>query len=214
MATNRYNGRKATLESFTAGAVFYRILPADATYTSDSYNPTPRPLDDPKQGRFEPADPSLGGYTYVSPSVAGAIAEGILRNQRIPASGLARRIWLINKKIATLRLLDDINVAAVYGEHTAALNLDGALLCCGRRGYTRCRQTGTDILLKTPEARGLQYDCRNNLALTSLVLITRGSAPKMEIVSEYDVLLDEEGRSQVLETLDDVFHLKYAGKFA
>src|SRR5690348_16682163 len=78
------------------------------------YNPTPRALDHRNQGRFEPADPRLGGYTYVSPTVAGAVAEGILRNQRIPASGLARRMWLTNKKIATLRLYDDIQVAAVY----------------------------------------------------------------------------------------------------
>jgi hypothetical protein len=212
VATNRYNGRKPELEDFGAATILYRILPADATYTSDSYNPTPRALDHRNQGRFEPADPRLGGYTYVSPTVAGAVAEGILRNQRIPASGLARRMWLTNKKIATLRLYDDIQVAAVYGPHTAALNLDGALLSCGRRGYTRCRTTGTEILLNTPEARGLQYDCRNDLALTSLMLITRGTAPRLEVVSEHDVLLDDEGRSQVLQTLSDVFHLQYTGK--
>jgi hypothetical protein len=212
VATNRYNGRPAELERVAAGTMLYRILPADAAYTSNSYNPTPRDLDHPKQGRFEPADPRLGGYTYVSETVAGAVAEGILRNQRIPSSGLVRRMWLTNKKIATLRLLEKIEVAAVYGPHTAALNLDGGLLCCGWRGYTRCRKVGTEILLNTPEARGLQYDCRNNLALTSLMPITRGTAPALEVVSEHDVLLDDEGRTQVLETLEDVFHLRYPGK--
>lgn len=212
MPTNRYNGRKAEIERFTADTVLYRILPADATFKSNSYNPAPRPLDHPKQGRFEPADPALGGYTYVAPTVAGAVAEGILRNQRIPASGLVRRIWLTNKKIATLRLLEDIEVAAVYGPYPAALNLDGSLLCCSRRGYSRCRTTGTQILLNTPDARGLQYDCRNHLTLSSLMLITRGTAPKLDIISEHDVLHDAVGHALVLKTLHDEFRLQYTGK--
>ncbi len=212
MATNRYNGRKAKLERFAAGTVLYRILKADASYPSNSYNPTPRPLGHPKQGRFEPTDPTLGGYTYVAPTVAGAVAEGILRNQRIPASGLVRRIWLTNKKIVTLRLLDDIEVAAVYGPYPAALNLDGSLLCCSRRGYSRCRTTGTQILLNTPDARGMQYDCRNHLTRSSLMLITRGSAPKLEIISEHDVVRDDEGRDLILKTLHDEFGLQYAGR--
>lgn len=212
MATNRYNGREADLEPFTVGTLLYRILDADAPYDSNSYNPTPRPLGHPKQGRFEPTDPALGGYTYVAPTVAGAVAEGILRNQSIPASRLVRRIWLTNKKIATLRLLDDIEVAAVYGPHPAGLNLDGSLLCCSRRGYSSCRTTGTQILLNTPHARGMQYDCRNHLTLTSLMLITRGSAPQLEIVSEHDVLHDDEGRELILETLHDEFRMQYAGR--
>ncbi len=212
MATNRYNGREAQLDGFAAGTVLYRILAADPSYPSNSYNPNTRPLDDPKQGRFEPTDPTLGGYTYVAPTVAGAVVEGILRNQRILASGLVRRMWLINKKIVTLRLMEDVDVAALYGPHPAALNLDGSLLCGGRRSYSRCRIIGTQILLNTPQARGLQYDCRNNLALTSLMLITRGVAPKLEILSEHDILLDDEGRDQVLKTLHEVFHLQYAGR--
>jgi hypothetical protein len=212
VATNRYNGREADLEPIAANTLLYRILDADASYDSNSYNPTPRPLDHPKQGRFEPADPKLGGYTYVAPTVAGAVAEGILRNQRIPASGLARRMWLTNKKIVVLRLLDDIQVAAVYGPYAAGLNLDGSLLCCSRRGYSRCRTTGTQILLNTPTARGMQYDCRNHLSLTSLMLITRGSAPRLEIVSEHDVLHDATGRNLILKTLREEFRLHYAGR--
>ena len=143
--------------------------------------------------------------------MAGAVAEGILRNQKIPASGLVRRIWLTNKKIATLRLLDDIKVAAVYGPHPAALNLDGSLLCCSRRGYSRCRVTATQILLNTRDARGMKYECRNNLALSSL-LITRGGAPELEIVSELDVLHDDDGCELILNTLKDNFRLQYAGR--
>ncbi|MFL0278534.1 hypothetical protein [Mycobacterium sp. SMC-19] len=214
MATNRYNGRAAELEPIPAGTGFYRILPADATYDSNSYNMKPRRLDDRKQGRFEPVEPSLGGYTYVSSTLGGAVAEGILRNQRIPASGLVRRIWLVNKKLVKLRLLDDIQVAAVYGPHTAVLNLDGALLCCNRRGYSRCRKIASEILLNTPNARGLHYDCRNDLALTSLMLITRSAEPKLELVEEREILRDDETRSEVLKTLNDVFHLQYTGKLS
>jgi hypothetical protein len=212
--TNRYNGATAQLVTFPSGTVLYRILAADATYPTDSYNPSPRPLDHPKQGRFEPdpAYPEIGGYTYVAPTVAGAVAEGILRNQSVPQSGLARRMWLTNKRIATLRLTEDIAVAAVYGPYSAALNLDGSLLCCGRRGYTRCRTIGTQILLKTPHARGVQYDCRNNLSLSSLMLVTRGGAPGLDLVEEHNVLTDAAGKTLVLQTLKDVFGLDYTGR--
>ena len=79
MATNQYNESPADLETVPAGAVLYRILAANAGYAANSFNPHPRPLHDPDQGRFEPTDPALGGYLYVASTVAGAVAEGILR---------------------------------------------------------------------------------------------------------------------------------------
>jgi hypothetical protein len=39
-------------------------------------------------------------------------------------------MWLMNKKIAVLRLLTDEQLASVYGRHGAKLNLDAPLLCC------------------------------------------------------------------------------------
>lgn len=212
MPTNRYNQRSADTETLPAGTRLYRILAADAAYPANSFNMNPRPLNDPYQGRFEPTDKKLGGYIYVSPTIAGAVAEGILRNKMIPHSGLVRRVWLTNKKIALLRLQDDITVASVYGSHATKLNLDASLLCCEHSGYTRTRTTGTAILRKTPNAFGLRYPCRNHDRETSYILVTRGTTPpRLQIDDEMDILLDPAGRKLILETLHTEFSLHYAG---
>lgn len=80
------------------------------------------------------------------------VAEGILRNMEIPPSRLARRVWLKSKKLAILRLNDDIEVAALYGRHTAKLNLDTSFLCCDSSAHSRTRLTATAVLLHTPAA--------------------------------------------------------------
>jgi hypothetical protein len=140
------------------------------------------------------------------------VAEGILRNVEIPASHLVHRIWLKDKKLAFLRLDEDIEVACVYGRHTAKLNLDASFLCCDMSGYSLTRVTGTAILLNTPSARGLRYPCRNHDGETSLMLITRGTAPELTIVKELNILDDLEGQQLILPTLDTEFGLKYAGR--
>jgi hypothetical protein len=212
MPTNRYNGRPADTEPVRIGTRLYRILRADATWDANSFNMSPLPLGDPYQGRFEPTDPKLGGYIYVADTIAGAVAEGVLRNKRIPQSGLVHRSWLINKKIALLRLDDDVDVASVYGSGATKLNLDASLLCCGRRGYTRTRTMGTEILLKTPTAHGMRYRCRNHDSVTSLMLITRGkSPPRLVLEEEMDIFFDPRGRKLVLEALNNQFELRYAG---
>jgi hypothetical protein len=212
MPTNRYNQRSADTEIIPAGTRLFRILAADASYAANSFNMSPRPLHDPFQGRFEPTDPKLGGYIYVSPTIAGAVAEGILRNQAIPRSGLVHRLWLTNKKIGLLRLQDDVTVASVYGSHATKLNLDASQLCCEYSGYSATRTTGTAILRKTPRAFGLRYPCRNHDRETSYMLITRGATPpRLKIEDEMDILLDPAGRKLVLETLHTEFGLQYAG---
>jgi hypothetical protein len=172
----------------------------------------PPPLGDRAQGRFEPADTRLGGYIDVADTLAGAVAEGVLRNKKIPQSGLVHRSWLINKKIAVLRLDDDVEVASVYGSGATKLNLDASLLCCGPRGYTRTRTTGTQILLNTSTAFGMRYRCRNHDNLTSLMLITRHKPPPpLALEDEMDIFYDPRGRDLVLEALYKEFQLQYAG---
>jgi hypothetical protein len=83
------------------------------------------------RARFEPIDTTLGGYIYLADDIAGAVAEGVLRNQRIPSSGPLQRNWLVNKKLATLRLRDAVTVASVYGAGAAILNLDASFLVSG-----------------------------------------------------------------------------------
>src|ERR1700730_14286342 len=104
MASNQYNGAPADVDTVHSGTRLYRILRADATWKSNSFNMKPRTPGDPEQGRFEPTDPKLGGYIYVADTLAGAVAEGVLRNRKVPKSGVVHRSWLINKKIAVMRL--------------------------------------------------------------------------------------------------------------
>jgi hypothetical protein len=210
--TNRYNGRPADTEAVDKGTRLYRILRADATWDANSFNMNPLPLGDRWQGRFEPTDKKLGGYIYVADTVAGAVAEGVLRNKAVPKSGLVHRSWLLNKKIALMRLDEDVQVASVYGVGATKLNLDASLLCCGRRGYSRTRSAGTEILLETPTAFGLRYRCRNHDSVTSLALITRGNPPPpLVLEEEMDIFLDPRGRKLVFDVLDKEFGLKYAG---
>lgn len=212
MPTNRYNGRPADTEPVRTGTRLYRILRADATWDANSFNMSPLPLRDPFQGRFEPTDPQLGGYIYVADTVAGAVAEGVLRNKRIPKSGLVQRSWLTNKKIALLRLDDDVTVASVYGSAATKLNLDASLLCCGHHGYTRTRTAGTQILLNTVTAFGMRYRCRNHDSLTSLMLITRGNPPPpLVLEEEMDLFYDPRGRKLVCEALFNEWQLQYTG---
>jgi hypothetical protein len=209
--TNRYNGNPPELEKIPAGTRLYRIYPADATYAANSFNPKPRRLGHPKQGRFEPTIRTLGGYLYASPSLAGAVAEGILRNVNIPASGIVRRSWLLNKHIAYLDVHEDIEVASLYGPHTASLNLDSSFLCCDWAGYSETRRVGTKILRRTPAARGIRYRCRSNDNETSLMLVERGNLPNISVHCERDVFFDPKGRQLILDTLDRDFKLRYVG---
>jgi hypothetical protein len=212
MPTNRYNGRAADTEPVSAGTLLYRIMRADATWDANSFNVNPLPLRDPDQGRFEPTDRKLGGYIYLADSAAGAVAEGVLRNRRIPNSGLVQRAWLTNKKIALLRLDDDVTVASVYGSGATKLNLDASLLCCGYRGYTRTRTVGTQILLSTATAYGMRYPCRNHDRLTSLMLITRaGHPPRLVIEDEMNIFTDPRGRKLVFDALYNEWQLQYTG---
>lgn len=70
---------------------------------------------------------------------------------------------------------------------------------------------GDEILTNTPEARGMRYRCRNHDGETSLMLISRGKQPQLEVDGELEILVDDEGRKLVLETLDSEFGLKYVG---
>jgi hypothetical protein len=110
VATNVYNGTAADLEPVAKGAKLYRIRAAGKSYAANAFNPIPKPLNDPEQGRFEPTDPALGGYLYVAPTLPGAVAEGILRNQSIPSSRLVPRAWLVHKMLAVMTLDEDIAV--------------------------------------------------------------------------------------------------------
>jgi hypothetical protein len=176
VATNVYNGTAADLETISAGKSLYRIRRAGASYTANSFNPTPKTLGDKLQGRFEPADaPDLGGYLYVALTLEGAVAEGILRNNPIPATRIVPRIWLSGKALAVLTLEEAIQAAAIHGQHAGKLNLDASFLCGAASQYSNTRTVGTEILRHTPAARALTYPCRNCESETAVMFISRGA---------------------------------------
>lgn len=220
MATNEYNGLEADLEIIPAGTLLYRINPTHAPWDANSYNPQPpRDLGHPDQGRFEPLDASLGHYIYLAQSMEGAIAEGVLRGEKI-AAGLIRRHWLVGrrkkmpggklgKSLVTMRLEEDVAVASLYGAHSSRLNLNAGLLL--GEDYDRTRETGTKVLANTAKANGLKYRCANHDDLKSLMFISRHGTAALTILDEFDIFYDDAGRKKALAILDSEFNLKYPG---
>ncbi|OIN81695.1 hypothetical protein BMG05_05670 [Mycobacterium malmoense] len=129
----------------------------------------------------------------------------------IPESRLVRRIWLRNKKLAFMRLEKDVEVAAMYGSHTAKLNLDASFLCCDSTKYSNTRRVATAVMMNTTGAQGIRYPCRNHEQEPALMFISRAPRAALTVIRELNILTDDEGRELVLETLDTVFGLKYAG---
>lgn len=217
MATNDYRGVPADIETICAGTVLYRILAANATYTSNSiYDPDhPLPVGDQEQGRFDPVDRTLGGYLYVAQSVEGVVAEGVLRRRAIGDPPIVQKSWLTGpkgqggKKLATMTLDEGLEVASLYGRHTARLNLSATLLTGG--DYSATRLVGSAVLNATPTARGMKYRCANHDDLTSLMLIGRSGTPAITLVDEVNIFYDDAGRDLVLRVLHDEFGLSYHG---
>ncbi|WP_182262024.1 RES domain-containing protein [Rhodococcus sp. UFZ-B548] len=221
MPTNEYNGLEADLETIPAGTVLYRINPTYATWDANSYNSkSPRALGDLGQGRFEPLDASLGHYIYLAQSMAGAIAEGVLRGEKITGGMIGRPALVgvpknmpgkkVGKSLVTMRLEEDVVVASLYGAHTSRLNLNASLLL--GEDYNRTRETGTKVLANTLSANGLKYRCANHDDLTSLMFISRHRPAELTILDQFDIFFDADGREKVLDILDSEFNLKYSGK--
>lgn len=217
MATNDYLGVPADIETICAGTLLYRILPTNATWTANSlYDPDPPlPVGAQLQGRFDPVDRTLGGYLYVAQSVEGAVAEGVLRKKAVGDPPTVQKSWLIGpksqdgKKLATMTLDEDLEVAALYGRHTARLNLSATLLT--GEDYSATRLVGSAVLTATPAARGMKYRCANHDDLTSLMLIGRSGPPAITLIDEVDIFYDDVGRDLVVGVLHDEFGLSYHG---
>lgn len=217
MATNDYRGVPADIETICAGTVLYRILPTKAPYAANSiYDPDhPLPVGDQRQGRFDPVDRALGGYLYVAQSLEGAVAEGVLRKKAVGDPPVVQKSWLTGpasqdgKKLARMTLDEDIEVASLYGRHTARLNLSATLLTGG--DYSATRVVGSAVLNATSTARGMKYRCANHDDLTSLMLIGRSGTPAITLIDEVDIFYDDAGRDLVLRVLHDEFGLSYHG---
>ncbi|MEN0134750.1 MAG: RES family NAD+ phosphorylase [Rhodococcus sp. (in: high G+C Gram-positive bacteria)] len=214
MSSERYNGRAPQTRVIPAGTVLHRISGTGSPYPPNSFNSTGiRPLGDPLQGRFEPIDTSHGGYLYVALTLAGAVAEGILRDIPIPRSGIVRRKRLADKTHTRMVLGRDITVASLLDGDLRSLNLSGTLVGCDRSAYTWSRTTCHQILGADPDTDGVIYRCRNNPAEIALMLLDRRTldSSALGIAESNDVLTDPTTFGEVAKVLDEVHHLKYVG---
>jgi len=212
VATDNYNGRRPQTQLIPAGTELHRISSTSSDYPPNSFNLKGiRPLGHPLQGRFEPVDTSHGGYLYVAFSLAGTVAEGILRDIEIPPSGILRRKRLADKTHTVMVLERDITVASLLDGDLQSLNLSGTLVGCDRDGYNWCRSTCHAILDTVLHTDGVIYRCRNNPAEKALMLLDRNDldSTALRIVSSQDVLTDPATFEQVVKVLDEVHHLKY-----
>ena len=124
---------------------------------------------------------------------SGVIPFVILRRDPPLGTGSARLAG--RQATGRLELLQDVPVASVHGPHAARLNLDSGLLCCDWKGYSRTRRVGTRILLKSPDAQGIRYRCRNNDDETSLMFVDRGAVVKIAVRNRWHILADAKGRA-------------------
>ncbi|MDV7357685.1 hypothetical protein R4282_32345 [Rhodococcus oxybenzonivorans] len=146
-------------------------------------------------------------------TLAGAIAEGILRDIPIPRSGIVRRKRLAGKTHTRMILNRDITVASLLDGDLRSLNLSGTLVGCDRAAYTWSRTTCHQILGADPDTDGVIYRCRNNPTELALMLLDRGTldSAALTITESHDVLTDPSTFNQVVKVLDEVHHLKYVG---
>ncbi|MHC3370783.1 RES family NAD+ phosphorylase (plasmid) [Rhodococcus aetherivorans] len=214
MVTEQYNGRAPQTRLIRAGTELHRISSTSSPYPPNSFNRDGiRELGHPLQGRFEPLDTAHGGYLYVALSLAGAVAEGILRDIAIPRSGILRRKRLADKTYTVMVLEHDLEVVSLLDGDLRALNLSGTLVGCGRDGYSWCRSTCHAILAAAPRTDGVIYRCRNNPAEQAVMLLDRNDldSTALRIVRSRDVLDDPETLDDIVKVIDEVHHLKYVG---
>ncbi|MDI9940360.1 RES family NAD+ phosphorylase [Rhodococcus sp. IEGM 1351] len=207
----QYNGRQPETWTIEAGTELHRISGSGSSYDPNSFNMTVKALGDPDQGRFEPIDNSHGGYLYVAETIEGAVAEGILRNQKIPKSGLIRAKRVAGRTHTVMVLKHDIEVAVLMDGELLSLNLDGDLLNCGSTGYDDCRSTCHEILSVADHVDGVVYRCRHNGNEKAFMLLDRGSLSpaSLDIVSSVDIMSDPDTLSQISKVLLDTFRLQF-----
>lgn len=179
-----YNGGSVHVSTIPASTILWRFTEIAPRYRLDSFRPEPPPLvEQPTsaqlgaQGRFDPIDRSHGGFLYCSSTLAGAIAEGILRMSRLPASRVVPAKLVDGRMLVRLRLNIDLDVADLRDPYLTGIGLSSAVHSCARKSYGWSRRVGHAILDKNRDAHGLSYPCRHNTRQSALLLIQRAGGP-------------------------------------
>lgn len=165
----------------------------------------------PSQGRFDPIHDTvicpggdqLGGYIYVGLSISAVVAEGVLRNVEIPASGILPSVILEGKSIIEMEMGEDIDVVTLDDQYTLSqTNLDASIYGCTFEFYGETRKNGTNILVSHQYANGIRYDCRHGKKSLAMIVVDRGKLAPLKLIGpSYPLDEDNEGRDMVLECL-------------
>ncbi|QBJ96391.1 hypothetical protein ERC79_10745 [Rhodococcus sp. ABRD24] len=224
-----YNGVPADTDVLLAGTRMWRIYEDGKPYSPDSFNPCKRDLVDarnldlrkvkrPDQGRFDPVhDPAvcpggaaLGKFLYVGLGPGAVVGEGILRDRDIPV-GPIPRAWVHGLGLVELEVTVAITVAVLDDQASLLkINQDSSLTSYDSADYAATRVTCTNLLVETPTAFGVRYQCRNGLDERAAMLIDRGST-EMPIRIVNRGCIDEPGWAQ--ETVEKGLFESYGRVF-
>jgi len=182
-----YNGSAVEVMSVPAGTTLWRFVELDPPYDVSTFNPNISPHHEHptgaelgQQGRFDPLDHAHGGYVYCSPTLGGAVAEGILRAKKVPASRIIPAVQVDGRALVRWQLHVDLDVAALHDPHLQKIGLSSSIHSCRRRDYGWSRRVADAILSRSPHLHGLAYPCRNDTHSTALLLVQRPHGPLTE----------------------------------
>ncbi|MCD2114338.1 RES family NAD+ phosphorylase [Rhodococcus rhodochrous] len=179
-----YNGSAVEVMTVPAGTTLWRFVELDPPYDVSTFNPNISPHHEHptgaelgQQGRFDPLDRAHGGYVYCSPTLGGAVAEGILRAKKVPASRIIPAVQVDGRALVRWQLHVDLDVAALRDPHLRKIGLTSSIHSCTRRDYGWSRRVAHAILSRNPHLHGLAYPCRNDTHSTALLLVQRPQGP-------------------------------------
>ena len=144
-----------------AGERLLRVHRIDSTFEPEDFNQTI--CVPPDDGRFDNVDGTYG-HIYVAGSIAGAIAEGILRGSHTPTAvrRFVPRIALAGRAFTTLELLSPASLVSLRGPDVGHVCQDGWLTKCDGTAYPLTRAWGAAIRRWAPTTAGMLWWARKN----------------------------------------------------
>ncbi|QHG85253.1 hypothetical protein D1O33_24600 (plasmid) [Rhodococcus rhodochrous] len=138
-----YNGSVVDVMTVLAGTTLWRFVELDPPYDVSTFNPNISPHHEHptgaelgQQGRFDPLDRAHGGYVYCSPTLGGAVAEGILRTKKVSASRIIPAVQVDGRALVRWQLHVDLDVAALRDPHLRKIGLTSRASTAAHVGTT------------------------------------------------------------------------------
>jgi hypothetical protein len=159
-----------TLETLTAKTVLYRIHPT--TFGATAFNPklTHRYFGG---GRFDATDDDAYGYMYVGDTDLCAVAETLLRDLPIDATGAITVPWVAieNRRLSAVELQEPLPLVTLVGlEALRRSSQDTWLVQTDPPEYPRTRHWGHWIRSQAPGAAGFVWPSKRDPTRRSYIL--------------------------------------------